>query len=687
MKNVSLEHIRNIGIAAHIDAGKTTTTERILYYTGVSHKMGEVHEGTAVMDWMAQEQERGITITSAATTASWRDHRINIIDTPGHVDFKMEVERSLRVLDGAILVFCAVGGVEPQSETVWRQADRYKVPRIAFINKMDRVGADFYHVIEMMKDRLGANAVAVQMPLGAEADFEGMVDIVEMKTYLYDSDLLGAEYQVLDSIPEGREDDVAEMREALIDAASVFDDEMLEYYLENGEVTNDMLKRAVRKGTVSGDLNPVFCGTAFKNKGVQRLLDGVIDYLPSPLDVIPEVALDRRDKELNVTATSDFLSAFVFKIVADPFVGELVYVRVYSGTLKKGTQVFNADSGKVERISRLLSMHANKREDVGSIPSGNIGAIVGLKDVRTGATLCEKANPVRFETMDFPDPVISVAIEPKTRADEEKLAYSLQRLAKEDPSFKVHTDAETSQTIISGMGELHLEILVDRLRREFKVLANVGDPQVSYRETFKKALKHQIRYVKQTGGKGQYAHIELEIEPGEPGSGVNFESKITGAILPREYIKSVEKGLKLFAVNGQMGYPLVDVTVYLVGGSFHEVDSSEMTFKVATIQCLREAEQKSGVTLLEPYMFVEVTTPEQHTGDVLGHLQSRRAEVSGMDEANTPNLKVIKAFVPLSEMFGYATALRSLTQGRATYSMEFNSYRVIPESIMKKRFG
>jgi elongation factor G len=685
--NIALGDIRNIGIMAHIDAGKTTTTERVLFYTGVSRKMGEVHEGTAVMDWMEQEQERGITITSAATTCYWKDKRINIIDTPGHVDFTMEVERSLRVLDGAIAVFCAVGGVEPQSETVWRQADKYKVPRLAFINKMDRVGADFFNVVNMMKEKLGARALALQVPVGSEDEFKGIIDILDRKTCYYDSDILGSTYTVVDKVAEGYEDIVEDCREKLFEALSDYDEEIMSSYIEGKEVETSKVKAAVRKAVIENSIFPVFCGSAFKNKGVQLLLDAVLAYLPSPIDLPPVVGINpRTDKEDQVLPTDERLGALIFKVLSDPFVGELSFVRVYSGELRTGQQYYNPQAEKVERIGRLLNMHANKREDVDVITAGNIGAIVGLKYTSTGATLCPKSNPIVFENITFPDPVISIAIEPKTKADEDKLSFSLEKLAKEDPSFQVRTDEETGQTLISGMGELHLEVLVERLRREFKVDANVGNPQVSYRETFGKPVKMSHKLVKQTGGKGQYAHVVMEISPLEAGSGLVFEDKTKGGVIPKLFVGSVQRGVEIAVNGGRFGFPVVDVKVELVDGSTHDVDSSEIAFRVAAINCFKEAEEKSSPLILEPVMKVEISVPEQFTGDVIGNLQSRRAEVEGFEDG-IGKIRLVHATVPLSEMFGYMTSLRSQTQGRGTFTMEFSSYREIPENIKKQKFG
>ncbi|MGI6394040.1 MAG: elongation factor G [bacterium] len=687
--NIALADIRNIGIMAHIDAGKTTTTERILFYTGVSRKMGEVHEGTAVMDWMEQEQERGITITSAATTCYWKNKRINIIDTPGHVDFTIEVERSLRVLDGAIAVFCAVGGVEPQSETVWRQANRYSVPRLAFVNKMDRVGADFFNVIKMMEARLGAKALALQIPVGKEDSFVGIIDIVEQTTYYYDSDVLGATYRAVNEIPSEYKEMVNEQREKLFEVLSDFDEEIMVEFLEGkNDLEPSIIKKALRKAVTKNAVYPVFCGSSFKNKGVQLLLDAVIDYLPSPLDLPPVKveSLKKGAKEKFVAPTDDLPGVLVFKIMSDPFVGELGFVRVYSGELKTGQQYYNPLSDKVERIGRLLIMHANKREDVDSIASGNIGAVVGLKHAVTGATLCSKSDPFLFEKIKFPEPVISIAIEPKTKADEEKLSYSLGKLAKEDPSFQIRVDDETGQTLISGMGELHLEVLVERMRREFKIDANVGSPTVSYRETFSNPVKMEHKLVKQTGGKGQFAHVVMEFEPLPMGSGILFESHIKGGAIPSIFIGAIEKGIEAASYSGRYGFPVVDVKVKLVDGSFHEVDSSDMAFKAAAVNCFKEAQEKSVPKILEPVMKVEINVPEQYMGDVIGNLQSKRAEVEGY-ESMAGGIREIKVSVPLSEMFGYMTSLRSQTQGRGTFTMEFSHYREIPENIKRQKFG
>jgi elongation factor G len=677
-----LERVRNIGIMAHIDAGKTTTTERILYYTGRTHKMGEVHEGAATMDWMAQEQERGITITSAATTAFWRDFRINIIDTPGHVDFTVEVERSLRVLDGAIAVFDSVAGVEPQSETVWRQADKYKVPRIAFINKMDRTGADFFASVQSMVDRLGARPVPVQLPIGQEEHFRGVADLVEMKAIVWTDDL-GTNMEV-EEIPAELAEQAHEYHHQLIDAVADHDDELMETYLDDEEkVTPDMLRRALRKATLGISVTPVLCGTAFKNKGVQPLLDAVIDYLPSPLDVPPIHGIDpRTENELFRRPELDEpFAALAFKVMSDPYVGKLTYIRVYSGQVKQGDRLTNTTTGRTERVGRILQMHANHREERDEIGAGEIAAVVGLKATTTGDTLAVDSAPIRLESMTFPDPVISVAIEPKTKGDQDKLGAGLQRLSEEDPTFQVRTDEETGQTLISGMGELHLEIIVDRLMREFNVDANVGRPQVAYRETVGQAVqKIEGRFVRQTGGRGQYGHTVIDLEPAEPGEGYEFIDKIVGGKIPREYISSVDLGIQEAMESGVLaGYPVVDIRVTLVDGSFHEVDSSEMAFKIAGSMAFKNAMQRAKPKLLEPVMAVEVVTPEEYLGDVMGDLNSRRGRVEGLEPRG--NAQAIRAKVPLATMFGYATDLRSTTQGRATFTMQFDRYEEVPQSI------
>jgi elongation factor G len=672
--------MRNIGIMAHIDAGKTTTTERILYYTGRTHKMGEVHEGAAVMDWMAQEQERGITITSAATTCHWRDTRINIIDTPGHVDFTVEVERSLRVLDGAIALFCSVGGVEPQSETVWRQADKYGIPRIGYINKMDRIGADFFRGLDMMVDRLGANPVALQLPIGRESDFRGIIDLVEMNAILY-LDELGTSWET-GAIPDDLIEIAKEYRMKLVEAVADHDDHLMETYLDGGEITADHLREVIRAATLDIAITPVLCGSSFKNKGVQPLLDAVVDYLPSPLDVPPVVGLlPNGDEATRETSDEAPFSALAFKVAVDPHVGKLTYFRVYSGTLKAGSYVLNSTKDKRERISRILQMHANHREDREDIGAGELAAAVGLKYTSTGDTLCIADHPVILESMVFPEPVIFVAIEPKTKADEEKLSASLQRLVEEDPTFRVRSDEETGQTIIAGMGELHLEIIVDRLLREFKVDANVGRPQVAYRETIRKTVeKVEGRFVRQSGGRGQYGHVYLRIEPTEPGEGYSFENKIVGGTIPREYIPSVDQGIQEAMVTGVLaGYPMVDIKVTLIDGSYHEVDSSDLAFKIAGSLGFKAGTQKAHPVLLEPVMAVEIVTPAEFMGDVMGDLNSRRGHIAGMEPRGTS--QIITATVPLSTMFGYATDLRSATQGRATYTMQFKHYAEVPSSI------
>ncbi len=680
-----LPQLRNIGIMAHIDAGKTTTTERILFYTGRVHRMGEVHEGAATMDWMEQEQERGITITSAATTCFWKrqgtDYRINIIDTPGHVDFTAEVERSLRVLDGSIAVFCAVGGVEPQSETVWRQADRYKVPRIAFVNKMDRIGADFMHVVEMMHDRLGANAHPVQYPLGEGELFTGVVDIVGRTAIVY-QDELGSKFAEA-PIPDALKQTIEDLRHRLVEAAVEHDDALIEKYLSGEELTDDELRHAIRAATIKGVLFPVFCGSAFKNKGVQALLDGVIDYLPSPLDIPPiKGHLPQHDETFEEREAADDapFAALAFKIMTDPYVGKLTFFRVYSGSLPAGSHIYNATKGRRERVGRILQMHANKREERDEVFAGDIAAAIGLKDVKTGDTLCVADRPIILEAMKFPEPVIAVAIEPKTKADQDKLSSGLTKLADEDPTFRVFTDPETNQTIISGMGELHLEIIVDRLRREFGVEANVGRPQVAYRETIRhRAEKIEGRFIRQTGGHGQYGHVVINIEPGPPGSGFVFEDRIVGGAIPREYIGSVEAGIRDSLENGVLaGYPVIDVKVELVDGSYHEVDSSEMAFKIAGSIALKEGMRKAKPVLLEPIMDVEVVTPSEYMGDIIGDLSSRRGRVGGMTER--AGARVIGASVPLGEMFGYSTTLRSLSQGRAVFTMQFAHYEEVPKS-------
>jgi elongation factor G len=680
MRQFSLDKTRNIGIMAHIDAGKTTTTERILYYTGKTHKIGEVHEGAAVMDWMAQEQERGITITSAATTVSWRETQINIIDTPGHVDFTMEVERSLRVLDGAIALFCSVGGVEPQSETVWRQADKYGIPRIAFVNKMDRIGADFYRGLAMMVDRLGANPVALQIPIGREADFRGIIDLIEMNATVY-LDELGTDFEITD-IPDDHRELADEYRLKLIESIADHDDNLMEAYLEGRQITPEHMREVIRRATLDISITPVLCGSAFKNKGVQPLMDSIVDFLPSPVDVPPVTGIKPGGEEATRQTADDApFAALAFKVAVDPYVGKLTYFRVYSGTLKAGSYVLNSSKDKRERISRILQMHANHREDRDEIYAGELAAAVGLKVTGTGDTLSDPSKPVILESMEFPEPVIMVAIEPKTKADEEKLGNSLQRLAEEDPTFRVFTDEETGQTIIQGMGELHLEIIVDRLTREFGVDANVGRPQVAYRETIRnKVEKVEGRFVRQSGGRGQYGHVRIDMEPNPPGGGYEFESKIMGGVVPRDYIPSVDDGIQEAMSTGVLaGYPMVDIKVTLVDGSYHEVDSSDMAFKIAGSLAFKNAAQKAKPVLLEPMMAVEVVTPSDFMGDVMGDISSRRGHIDGMEPRG--NAQVINATVPLSTMFGYATDLRSATQGRAVYTMQFKHYAEVPAAI------
>jgi len=686
-RTTPIERYRNIGISAHIDAGKTTTTERVLFYTGINHKIGEVHDGAATMDWMEQEQERGITITSAATTTYWRgmamnypEHRINIIDTPGHVDFTIEVERSMRVLDGACMLYCAVGGVQPQSETVWRQATKYGVPRIAFVNKMDRSGADFFKVYEQMKARLKANPVAIQIPIGAEESFKGVVDLIKMKSILWNESDNGATF-VYGEIPEELQDTAVEWRERMVEAAAESDEILMDRYLEEGDLSEDDIRTGLRKRTIALEVIPMLCGSAFKNKGVQAMLDAVIDYLPSPIDVPPIKGLDAdTDQPVERKSSDDEpFSALAFKIMTDPFVGTLTFVRVYSGVLNSGDSVVNSQTGKRERIGRLLHMHANSREDVKEIRAGDIAACVGLKDIVTGTTLSSTDKPVVLEKMEFPEPVISVAVEPRTQSDQEKMGLALQRLAQEDPSFRVHTDEESGQTIISGMGELHLEIIVDRMRREFKVEANVGAPQVSYRETIRKMVEQEGKYVRQSGGRGQYGHVWLRIEPLETGN-YEFVNGIVGGVVPKEYIPAVDKGVQEQLQNGILaGYPVVDVKVTLFDGSYHDVDSSEMAFKIAGSMCFKDGCRNAGPVLLEPIMSVEVETPEDYMGDVVGDLNRRRGVILGMED--NAGVKVLKAEVPLAEMFGYSTSLRSQSQGRATYSMEFKKYQEAPSNV------
>ena len=678
-----LERTRNIGIMAHIDAGKTTTTERILFYTGKTHKIGETHEGASQMDWMEQEKERGITITSAATTAEWKDHRINIIDTPGHVDFTVEVERSLRVLDGAVAVFCAKGGVEPQSENVWRQANNYNVPRIAFVNKMDIIGADFLRVVQMMKDRLGANAVALHLPIGAEDTFTGIIDLMIMKAYMYKDDK-GQEVDIVE-IPEDMKALAEEYREKMVEAIAELDEDLTMKFLEGEEISIEELKTALRKGVIACEVNPVFCGTAYRNKGVQLVLDAVVDYMPSPLDIpaIKGVLLDGEEAERHSSDEEPF-AALAFKIMADPFVGKLAFFRVYSGVLKSGSYVINSTKNKKERIGRILQMHANTREEISEVYAGDIASAVGLKDTTTGDTLYDPDHPIILESMEFPEPVIHVAIEPKSKAAQEKMGVALQRLSEEDPTFRVRTDEETGQTIIGGMGELHLEIIVDRLLREFKVEANVGAPQVAYRETIKNPVDIEHKYAKQSGGRGQYGHVKIRMFPQEPGAGYQFVNSTVGGSVPKEYIGPVDAGLQSAMAAGILaGYPVVDVKVELYDGSYHEVDSSEMAFKMAASMAFKDGMRKANAIILEPYFKVEVVTPEDYMGDVMGDLNSRRGRIEGM-EARQGGAQAINAMVPLSEMFGYSTTLRSMTQGRATYTMIFDHYEEVPASIAKK---
>ncbi len=683
MKKINLKDVRNIGIMAHIDAGKTTLTERILYYTGRTHKIGEVHEGGATMDWMEQEKERGITITSAATTAIWDDHRINIIDTPGHVDFTVEVERSLRVLDGAVAVFCAVGGVEPQSETVWRQADKYGVPRIAFVNKMDRTGSDFYHVLEMMKDRLGANPLPLALPIGAGDIFTGIIDLLSMKAILYNDSSLGAHFEY-GEIPQDMLKEADEWRHHLIEETASYDEHLLEKYLAEEEITVEEIKAAIRKGCLDNTFVPTLCGSAFKNKGVQRLLDAINDFLPSPLDVGSISGYDPDDSDIQMSRepdSSDSFSALAFKIMTDPYVGKLTYMRIYSGELKAGSYVYNANTGKRERISRILLMHANKREELESVSAGEIVAAVGLKNSHTGHTLCDEKKPILLESMDFPEPVVEVSVEPATKADQDALSKGLAKLSEEDPTFQVSTNQDTGQTIIAGMGELHLEILVDRLLREFKVQANVGTPQVAYTEAITKRVeKIDVKFARQSGGRGQYGHVVVNVEPNEVGKGFHFENKIVGGVIPREYIPAVGEGMKGAIKNGVVaGYPIEDVRVELVFGSYHEVDSSEMAFKIAGSMAIQEACKKAGPVLMEPIMRVEIVVPEEYLGDVMGDVNSRRGKVEGMGQRKDAH--VLNANVPLSKMFGYATDLRSITQGRAVFHMEFSNYQQVPASV------
>ena len=682
-RQYSLENTRNIGIMAHIDAGKTTTTERILFYTGVNHKLGETHEGTATMDWMAQEQERGITITSAATTCFWKGNRINIIDTPGHVDFTVEVERSLRVLDGCVTVLCAKGGVEPQSETVWSQADHYNVPRMIYINKMDIMGANFYNVVDMVHERLRCNAVPIQLPIGSEADFRGIIDLLEMKADVYYDDL-GKDMRV-EEIPEDMRAEAEEYRTQLLEAVADFDDEIMEMYLEGEEIPTEMIKAAIRKATTQVKFVPIVCGTSYKNKGVQKLLDAIVDYMPSPLDIPPITGTVPKTDEVEHRSADDSepFSALAFKIMTDPYVGRLAFFRVYSGTIEAGKSVLNSTKGQRERLGRILLMHANHREDITQVYSGDIAAAVGLKNTTTGDTLCDEKYPIVLESMEFPEPVIRVAIEPKTKAGQEKMDIALGKLAEEDPTFKAYTDEETGQTIIAGMGELHLEIIVDRLLREFRVEANVGRPQVSYKETITKAATVDTRYARQTGGKGQFAHVKLMVEPNEPGKGYEFINQITGGAIPKEFIPCVDQGIQGAMQAGVLaGYEVVDVKVTLLDGSYHEVDSSEMAFKICGSMAFKEACQKAGPTLLEPIMKVVVTAPESYMGDVMGDINARRGQIAGTDIRN--GAAIVTANVPLASMFGYATDLRSKTQGRATYSMEPSHFVELPKSLQEK---
>ena len=676
-----LERTRNIGIMAHIDAGKTTTTERILFYTGVNHKIGETHDGSATMDWMEQEQERGITITSAATTCFWNDNRINIIDTPGHVDFTIEVERSLRVLDGSVTVLCAKGGVQPQSETVWRQANKYSVPRMIYVNKMDIMGADFYNCVNMLRTRLGANAVPIQLPIGKEDTFKGIVDLVEMKAYVY-YDEMGKDIRE-EEIPADMVAEAEKYRSELLDHIVEFDDELMMKYLEGEELTIEEIKKCIRQSTIENKMVPVTCGTSYKNKGVQKLLDAIVDYMPSPLDV-PAIkgVLENGEEDERKSSDSEPFAALAFKIATDPFVGKLTFFRVYSGTLESGSYVYNASKGKKERIGRILQMHSNERKDIDKVYAGDIAAAVGLKDVSTGDTLCNEQHPIILESIEFPDPVIDIAIEPKSKADQEKMGIALAKLAEEDPSFKTYTNQETGQTVIAGMGELHLDIIVDRLKREFHVDCNVGKPQVAYKETIKKPVKVEGKFIRQSGGRGQYGHVWLEVEPNEAGKGYSFESKIVGGVVPKEYVKPTDEGVQEAMKAGVLaGYPVVDVKVALVDGSYHDVDSSEAAFHIAGSMAFKEACRQGGAVLLEPVMKVEITVPEEYMGDVIGDVNSRRGKMEGMDTNN--GTTEIHSFIPLSEMFGYATDLRSKTQGRGTYSMEPSHYEEVPKSVLE----
>ncbi len=679
-REFSLEKTRNIGIMAHIDAGKTTTTERILFYTGITHKIGEVHDGAATMDWMAQEQERGITITSAATTCHWKNHRINIIDTPGHVDFTVEVERSLRVLDGAVAVLTARGGVEPQTETVWRQAEKYNVPRMAYVNKMDITGADFFNVMKMMQERLQANPVAIQLPIGSEDTFSGIVDLIKMEAIIYEDDLGKVADEV--AIPDDMKEITDKYREKLLEAVAEEDDDLMEKYLGGEEISEDEIKKAIRKATIACKMTPVTCGSSYRNRGVQPMLDAIVDFMPAPIDIpaIKGVNPETGEEDQRDSTDEGPFAALAFKIMADPYVGKLAFFRVYSGTLSSGSYVFNSTKGKKERIGRILQMHANHRAELNTVYSGDIAAAVGLKDTTTGDTLCDDSKQIILESMEFPDPVISVAVEPKTKNDQEKMGIALQKLAEEDPTFRVRTDQETGQTIISGMGELHLEIIVDRMLREFKVDCNVGNPQVAYRETIRKSAKAEGKFVRQSGGHGQYGHCWLELTPQEPGEGFTFESKIVGGVIPKEFINPIENGVREAMDNGVVaGYPMVDIKVTVYDGSYHEVDSSELAFKIAGSMAFRSGAEKANPVLLEPYVKVEVIVPEEYMGDVMGDINSRRGRIDGMEARN--GAQVINAFVPLSEMFGYATDLRSKTQGRGNYSMEVSYYDEVPKNI------
>lgn len=682
-RKTPLHMLRNIGIAAHIDAGKTTTSERILFYTGVSHKIGEVHDGAATMDWMEQEKERGITITSAATTCFWKNYQINLIDTPGHVDFTIEVERSMRVLDGAVAVFCSVGGVQPQSETVWRQANKYGVPRLVFVNKMDRIGANFYNVENQISQRLKSRPVPIALPIGAEDSFKGLVDLVEMKSYIWNDETMGAKYDILE-IPDDMQEIVGTYREKMIEAAAEQDEVLMEKYLNGEELSKDEIKKGLKAGCLSMSIVPMLCGSSFKNKGVQTLLDAVIDYLPSPTEVADIRGIDSKtDKEIQVKSGDDGeFAGLAFKIMTDPFVGQLTFVRVYRGSIESGSYVYNSTKKTKERVGRLLKMHSNKREDIKEVYSGEICAFVGLKDTLTGDTLCSEKDPVILERMEFPDPVISIAVEPKTKADQEKMSLALAKLAEEDPSFRVKTDEETGQTIISGMGELHLEIIVDRMKREFKVEAEVGQPQVAFRETIRSTIQKEYKYAKQSGGRGQYGHVFIKMEPTEPGSGYKFINEISGGVIPKEYIPAVDKGIQEAMQTGVLaGYPVVDFQVTLYDGSYHDVDSSEMAFKIAASMAFKEASKGANPVLLEPITKVEVEVPEEYMGDVIGDLNRRRGQINSMDDRM--GIKIVNAFVPLAEMFGYSTDLRSATQGRGSYSMEFDHYGEVPANIAK----